>query len=421
MDLRWRTRFTAYLAVLAFTAMTDRSADSARWLNWVRLGVPVLALIILSRRLISAFVLFMRTPLNPDVQAFLSDAKGMHYFFDTARCEPFPALWLKVGLLFSSDTELVARLTTVVHTLLFAIVVYAFGRRFFGWLAGSAAVLLVAVNPVVRFYGISGMRDPLFGATMLLFFLLLFSPDPATRRPRQSVVAGLAAAFMTLTRVYGYALFAGALIVQALHERAWRRDRWRGFVRHALLSVAAAAVFLVPAVLLRPPSQLELNTVNVFRNTELYGDPGAAKSEAPVSHLQYLFGDHTVVQVFTRFAVNCARYAYHYLPFYLRGYEWLWVFLPVGIVATFLTRRGFLAGLLAVSICHVVFVLNLNQVPGVRGIEMRYVYQAFPLALLLVLQGLIYPFQKLLDAGAQRSPALARLRVRLAPLLPADR
>jgi hypothetical protein len=48
--------------------------------------------------------------------------------------------------MFSADTELVARLTTVVQTLLVAIVVYAFGRRFFGWLAGTAAVLLFAVN-----------------------------------------------------------------------------------------------------------------------------------------------------------------------------------------------------------------------------------------------------------------------------------
>jgi 4-amino-4-deoxy-L-arabinose transferase-like glycosyltransferase len=314
----------------------------------------------------------------------------------------------------------VARLTTVVQTLLVAILVYAFGRRFFGWLAGTAAVLLFAVNPVVRFYGISGLRDPLFGATMLLCFLLLFSPDPASRRPRQSALAGLAGALMTLTRVYGYALFAGALVLQAVHERAWRQDRWRGFVRHALVSAAAAAVLLVPEVLLRPPSQLQHNTVNQFRNIELTGDAGSWQTDPPVSMRQYLFGDHTVVQVFTRVVANYVRYAYQYLPFYLRGYEWLWVFLPVGILVAFFTRRGFVAGLLALSICHVVFVLNLNQIPGVRGIEMRFVYQAFPLALLLAMHGLLYLSQRLLIVGARGSPTLAGLRVRLAPLLPAD-
>jgi len=95
--------------------------------------------------------------------------------------------------------------------------------------------------------------------------------------------------------------------------------------------------------------------------------------------------------------------------------------LPVGIVAALFTRRGFLAGLLALSICHVVFILNLNQVRGVRGIENRFVYQAFPLALLLALYGLIYLCQRLLTAGARGSPTVARLRARLAPLLPDDR
>ena len=398
--------------------MVARPLDTARLLTWIRWGVPVVALLILSRRLASALLLFMRTPLNPDTAAFISDARGMRYFFDSATIEPFHVLWLKVGLMFSTDTELVVRVTTVVQTLLVAILVYAFGRRFFGWLAGALAVVLFAVNPVVRFYGVSGLRDPLFAATMLLFFLLLFSPDPATRRPRQSALAGVAGALMTLTRFYGYALFGGALVVQALHERAWRQDRWRPFVRHALVSAAAAAALLVPELLLRPPSQLQHNTVNQFRNIELTGEGGSWQTDPPVSIAQYLFGDHTVVQVFTRVVANYALYAYHYLPFYLRGYEWLWVFLPVGILVAFLKRRGFVAGLLALSICHVVFVLNLDQTPGVRGIEMRFVYQAFPIALLLVLHGLLYLPQRLLIAGARGSPTLDRLRVRLAWLVP---
>ena len=396
--------------------MAARSANSARLLAWVRWGVPAAALLILSRRLASAFVPFMRSPLNPDVLGFISDAKGMRYFFDCPTREPFHVLWLKLGLMFSADAELVARLTTFVQTLFVAMVVYAFGRRFFGWLAATAAIFLFAVNPVVCFYGISGLRDPLFCGTMVLFFLLLFSPDPVTRRPGQSAAAGLGAALMTLTRVYGYALFAGALIVQALHERAWRHDRWRGFARHALLCAAGAALLLVPDLLLRPASQLAHGTVNQFRNIELTGDAGSWQTDPPVSGLQYLFGDHTVLQVFTRVVANYARYAYQYLPFYLRGYEWLWIFLPVGMVAAFLTRRGFVVGLLALSLCHVVFVLNLNQIPGVRGIESRLVYQAFPLALLLALHGLLDVSRRLLNAGARASPTLAHFQARVAPL-----
>ena len=400
--------------------MPSRWSDSSRLMTAVRWAMPATALLILSRQLASAFVLFMRSPMNSDVPGLISDAQGMHTFFDSPTRTPLHILFLKAGLLFSADTELVARVTTMVQTLILAVVVYAFGRRFFGWLAGTVAVLLFAVNPVVRFYGISGMRDPLFAATMLLFLLLLFSPDPASRRPYQSAIAGLVAALMTLTRVHGYALFAGALVLQVLHERAWRKDRWRGFARHALVCSAVAAVLLVPDVVLRPASQIEQQTVNHYRNLELTGDAGAWMTEKPVSNFQYVFGDHTVVQVLTRFAANYARYAYQYLPFYLRGYEWLWTLLPVGIVAAFLTRRGFVAGLLALSICHVVFLLNLNVEAGARGIEMRFVYQAFPLALLLILHGVLDVFRRLLSAGVGGSPTLARLHMRMAPLLLPD-
>lgn len=381
--------------------MAMRPADRSALMASVRWAVPAIALLILSQRLASAFVLFMRSPMNPDMPGLIADAQGMAYFFDSPTRTPFHVLWLKIGLMFSGDTELVARVTTIVQTLFLAIVVYAFGRRFFGWWAGTAAVLLFAVNPVVRFYGISGMRDPLFALTMLLFFHLLFSPEPATRRPHHSAIAGLAAALMTLTRVHGYAMFAGALALQLLHERAWRQDQWRGFARHALLCAAAAAVLLAPDVLLRPPSQIEQQTVNHYRNLELTGEAGSWQSEPAVSTMQYLFGDHTVVQVLTRVVGNYARYAYHYLPFYMRGYEWLWTLLPVGVLAAFLTRRGFVAGLLVLSICHVVFLLNVNIEPGVRGIEMRFVYQAFPLALLLVLHGLLEASRRLLSVGAR--------------------
>jgi 4-amino-4-deoxy-L-arabinose transferase-like glycosyltransferase len=393
------------------------SAGTPRLPAWARWGAPALALLILSRRLTSAFVLFMRHPMNPDVPGFLADARAMRYFFDCPTREPFHVLWLKIGLLFSADGELVARLVTAAQTLLAALVVYAFGCRFFGWLAGAAALLLFAVNPVVRFYGVSGLRDPLFAGTMLLFFLLLYSPDPATRRPAHSAWAGVAGALMTLTRVYGYALIAGALLLQAMRERAWRRDRRRAFARHLLCCAAAAAALLLPDLALRPTSPIHGQTVNLFRNIERTGAPGSWQTDPPVGHLQYLFGEHTFVEVFTRVTANYARYAHQYLPFYLRGYEWLWLFLPVGIAAALLTRRLFVAGLLALSLCHVVFVLNLNQIPGVRGIENRFVYQAFPLALLLALHGLLFVFGWLLAARARRAPALARLRSRLLPLL----
>jgi hypothetical protein len=223
---------------------------------------------------------------------------------------------------------------------------------------------------------------------------------------------------MTLTRVYGYAMFAGALVLQALHERAWRKDRWRGFARHALLCTAAAAVLLVPDTLLRPPLTARTSNRQPIPQHRADRDAGSWQTDPPVSALKYLLGDHTVVQVFTRTAANYARYVYQYLPFYLRGYEWLAVFVPVGIVAALFTRRGFVVGPAGVVALPRRLVLNLNQIPGALASRVAWCTRRFPLALLLALYGLLQLSQWLLTAGARRWPALAGVQARLAPLLP---
>jgi hypothetical protein len=157
--------------------------------------------------------------------------------------------------------------------------------------------------------------------------------------------------------------------------------------------------------------------VNLFRNLEFKGEAGSWQTDPPGSHFDYLFKDHTLPQVITRVAANYARYARQYLPFYLRGYEIFWVLLTVGILAAFWCRRGFVAGLLALSLAPVVFVLDLNQAPGALGIESRFVLQAFPLALLLVVHGLVYSAERLLRLAAARLPALEPLYERLRPVL----
>jgi 4-amino-4-deoxy-L-arabinose transferase-like glycosyltransferase len=374
---------------------TSRVPD---WLAW---GGVALALLLLVNNLGGAFALFMRGPLNPDVTGFLAEARGMRLFYDCPSREPFHVAWLKPGLLLSDDGEAVARLTTMVQTVLTALALYLFGARFFGRPSALCALLLFCVNPVVRFYGVSGLRDPLFAGMMLVFALLLFDPlapretggpeGPDGMRSRlRALLAGIAGACMVLTRVYGYAVLAGAFALFAMRERVWDGERRRAVLRHLGRVAAAAALLLIPDLLFRPASPVHAQTVNLFRNVELHGEPGTWQSDPPVGHFQYLFGEHTLQEIGARVVRNYARYARQYLPHYLRGYEALWVLLPLGMVAALATGRGFVAGLLLLSIAPVVFVLHLNQVPGVRGIENRFVFQAFPFALLLMAHGALW-------------------------------
>lgn len=380
-----------------------------------------LALLLLLHNLGHAFALFMRAPLNPDVPGFLSDARAMRFFYDCPTREPFHVLWLKIALLFSDDAEAAARLTTLAQTAGVALALYAFGSRFFGRFTALAALFLFCVNPVVRFYGVSGLRDPLFAAMLLLFGLLLFSTraeEAAIGSGRgRAVLAGVAGALLVLTRVYAYAILAGALALYALREKGWRSERRRAVLRALAWAAGAAAVLLVPDLLIRPPSPVHAQSVNLFRNLERTGEPGTWQSDPPVGHLQWLFAEHSLPEIAARVASNSARYAWQYLPFWLRGYEILWIFLPAGIAACFLTRRAFAAGLWLLSIAPVVFVLHLNQVPGVKGIENRFVYQAFPLALLLVLHGLFFTAERLLRLAARRFAAAERLHRLLASCL----
>jgi len=389
-----------------------RPGGAPSWLVW---ALAALGLLLLLQQLQGSLVLFMRSPINPDVSGFVSDARQMRAFYDCPSREPFQVLWFKIGLLFSEDTELVARVTTLVQTLLAGLLVFSFGRRFFGSVTALAALFLFSANPIVRYYGVSGMRAPLFCALLLLFGLWLF--DSWHRRDLQSALAGLAGALLILTRVYSYAIVAGAFILYFLHDRGWRPERRKRATRHLLIAALALTVLVIPDLVLRPASPIHGQTVNFWRNLEFRGDPGSWQSDPPSSHFRYLFVDHSVPEVLLRVARNYVLYAHQYLPHFMRGYAALWFLFPIGLIASFFHRREFVAGLWLLSLAPVVFVLNLDQVPGALGIENRYVLQAYPLALLLALHGLFFSVERLLGLASGRVASLEALQRRLRPVL----
>ncbi|MBN2361305.1 MAG: hypothetical protein JXR83_17760, partial [Deltaproteobacteria bacterium] len=66
-------------------------------------------------------------------------------------------------------------------------------------------------------------------------------------------------------------------------------------------------------------------------------------------------------------------------------------------------------------------ILNLDQAPGHRGVELRLVYQAFPLTLALALYGLGWTLALALRSLARRWPRLQRAsEVATALLSPPD-
>ncbi|MEE8537745.1 MAG: glycosyltransferase family 39 protein [Acidobacteriota bacterium] len=384
------------------------------WLVWILAAVGLLLLL---QQLQGSLLLFMRSPINPDIAGFMSDARQMQAFYDCPTREPFQVLWFKAGLLFSQDTELVARVTTLLQTVLAGLLVLLFGRRFFGDIAGLTALYLFAVNPIVHYYGVSGMRAPLFCALLLLFGLCLFDVWRPRRRTLQSVLAGIAGGLLILTRAYSYVIVAGAFAVWFLTNRGWRPEFRRQAARHLLIAALVVAALVVPDLLLRPPSPIHGQTVNFWRNLEFHGDPGTWQSDPPVSHFRYLFLEHSPAHVVLRVAGNYARYAFQYLPHFMRGYEWLWWLFPVGLVASFFTRKEFAVALWIFSLAHVVFIMNLNQVPGSSGIENRYVFQAYPLALLLVIHGLLFLIDRLSRLIPARFAKMDSVRRRLQPIL----
>ncbi len=384
------------------------------WLVWI---LATVGLLLLLQQLQGSFLLFMRSPINPDIAGFVSDARQMRVFYDCPTREPFHVLWFKAGLLFSDDTELVARVITLLQTLLAGLLVLLFGRRFFGDMVGLTALFLFAANPIVHYYGVSGLRAPLFCALLLLFGLWLFDAWQPRRRTLQSVLAGIAGGLLILTRAYSYVIVAGCLVVWFLTNRGWRSEHRRRAARHLLIAGLAVAALVVPDLLFRPPSPIHGQTVNFWRNLEFQGDPGTWQSDPPVSHFRYLFLEHSTIEVGLRVAGNYARYAFQYLPHFMRGYEWLWWLFPVGLVASFFTRKEFVAALWILSLAHVVFIMNLNQVPGSFGIENRYVFQAYPLALLLAMHGLFFLIDRLSGLVSGRYAKMDMVRKRLQPIL----
>lgn len=373
--------------------------DAGRW-RWIERSLVALALVVLATRCAEALaVLVQSEPLNPDVRGFLAGARRMSWFYDTGEREPLYCAVLRLGLMLSNDGERVARWTSVLSSVAAGGALWLLGRRVFGSIIAMAALVLFAINPVVAWYGGSGLRAPLYTALLLLLAWLL----PARRHASMPwlVAAGVTAAAVVLLRQHAVPVIAGILLLDFLLQRPWREaSRAPALRRLAIVSGVAFALVL-------PDAFVEHEEVgraaNFWRNVEQHGHPADWREEPAIGSIDFLLADRSVLEAGLLVARNGLAYAWQYLPSWLRGYELAWLLLPVGIVAAVLTRRGWVAVMLLLALGPMVAILHVDQVPGAVGVERRFVYQCFPFALLLILLGAAWLVERLATLLARRS------------------
>lgn len=365
-------------------------------------GVAVLAgLVLLLGQLASRFALVIGTPMNEDLPGWLASARQSSWFYDSGAREPLHAFFLKLALALVSPDERAARLATVVATLLLALATWASARVVLGRVPALLALFLVAANPVVAYYGVAGLREPLQAALGIgLVGAALWMKDrPGAWAP--VVVTGVLGAALVLTRRYAAGLALGAPLLAVLLADAPRRNE---LARGAAVAVAIAVALVLPRALVDGGhGALDLAWF-VEHNRALLETPPTGP--APTSFLAALFEGRSVFDVVGLLAANTARLVTWYLPHWLRGYELAWVLVPVGVVVDAWTRRGFVSACAVLGIAPFLPLLHMNPVAGMGGVEMRFIEPFFPFALLLLATPLVHAARRalpLLTAGAPPS------------------
>jgi hypothetical protein len=386
--------------------------------------VPAL-LVLLFSRCAAVFAVTLGRPLNPDTETILQGARSMRFFYDSGFREPLFAAVVKLMLVLNGDSdggERALRHATVLSTLLGAMGCWLLLRSMFGRSAGLLALLLFSINPTVAAYSVSGLRDPLQAALSALVvaaaahvYLGRTDNGDATERRRRFIGAfgvGVLGAGLALTRS-----FAAVLVLMIASWIAVCAQRpTRASFASAAITLATTILLFLPDRLLRT-HEVEGLYFRVFRNLERTGRE--VGDGPPITFFQYLFddGNRTVIDVIARLLVNTGRYFVDYATFYFRGYELLWVAIPLGAALSIATRRALpLVGLMG-ALAPVLFILNINQVPGARGVEMRLVLQAFPFALACAWAPASWLLKLALDRLTQLPPrARAELRAWLLPI-----
>ncbi|MEW5848670.1 MAG: hypothetical protein AB2A00_07635 [Myxococcota bacterium] len=370
------------------------------------LVVAGLAMVLLVDGLSQAYQELLGTPFIYDVETYLRAARGMTIFFDTAEREPWHPFWLRLGLAWFGDVERAARLVTVAQTLLAGMALYGFCRAHLGVLTAVTTLWLFAGNHTVHYYGVSGLRDPVYAAQLLLFFWFMFLPVGVPRAARTDVWAAVWGAVLYLTRVYGLLQVACAAVWLLFQARAWRSPSRRDVLRRVGVVLTALLVTVALDRILRGTNHVGNDVIYWWAREKLNADP--TPDMPRMTMLQYIMDGRTVWDVVERVVRNHGLFLRAYLPSF--GHGWTLAsptLLVVGAALAVWKRREFVPVAVVLALAPAVFVLNVNMVPTAFGVDKRLVLQAYLLALPLMPWSLWTLCELALGVLSRRSPALA--------------
>ncbi|MBL93039.1 MAG: hypothetical protein CMH56_14655 [Myxococcales bacterium] len=351
------------------------------------------AFLLLFQELGVAFEANFGTDFNQDIPEFVEGALGSTYFYDSGLREPFHVFCLKIGLGIVENQEQAVRLVTVAQSLFCAFGLWFFARVFFGSTVALLSLWLLAINPVLIFYGVSGMRAPIYTGLLLTFLGALgWEGSRQTTKIWGAIGVGVMGGLLVLTRRYALAIVVGTLILNGLGLYFWNKERLRAWTKKAAMMMGTALLLLLPDVVLHETPAFRDN-INFFRNLEFHGHAGAFRESPPVSFFHYVFVDHSLSEVVTIVGTNIMNFPQDYLGYFFRGYGFAWVLVWVATLLAAFHLRFFLATAVAwLSLAPIVFVLHLDQVPFGKGVENRLVLQTFALFLPVVVATVFHLF-----------------------------
>lgn len=305
-------------------------------------------------------------PPNPDWPSWLGSANGVWWPYSDIEREPAHAIVVRVMLAFIADPHRAIALSTVVETLLAVVAIVVLARRYVGRLLSLAVAAAFALNPVVAFYAVGGLREPLqaaAGVFMVWATLVALerSPEVSTPAWKAALPAGVAGGLFGLVRVW---CLPFAFVVPAALALGRRRS-WKWALTFATVCVAVAVAIYAPRW--------------IVSRSHTGADLGWVKERLPLGE----GGGLDLFAMAWLTVKNVFLYVSGYLTFFFGGRVWPVVLVLAGCAVDVRRHRGALTVALYAAIGAFLPLLHLNPEQGQLGIENRFLVPAFAFAVLL--------------------------------------
>lgn len=357
-------------------------------------------------------------PLEPyrgDPITYLSRGRQMTWFYDGSDREPLFVALVSVFVRLTGGRDVGVSFASAFSSLLLVAGGYSLARRLFGSRIALVTALFLALNQQLIVLSAQGWRDETFGAGMLMTLVAWLKLIEAPTR-RNSLLAGLVAAWPFLTRLSALSFIAPALLMVGFIAQTSPWNRWRA----ALMAGLSTAVLVVPylwscwTTFGDPFRAINVHTL-YYRGAET--GIGVAQAENVTS---YLFSGRDWIERADTAAAGFMEIAFS------RTYEGLepWLSAKGTSVATLLVTFGLAS--MAFSHRQAAGVLGLTLAasapyawtwPLGSGSDFRFTIHAVPVGVMASLWVLRVLVDGVMQRGAKRKEALIRVSLAVASLL----